>query len=171
MHYRIREVATSVKGLDRDPKLVERATNEGWQMTLGDAQSFDLGERFDVLWAGELIEHLSNPGGFLDSALRHLAPSGRLVLTTPNAFAVSNFVYRLWGTVRVNLDHACWYCADTLGVLLNRHGFVIEEMAYLKHWTPGRVRRLLAELRCGRATPTDPARRRTCCSWSLQPGG
>jgi hypothetical protein len=30
--------------------------------------------------------------------------------------------------------------------LLNRHGFGIEEMAYLKHWTPGRVRRLLATL-------------------------
>ena len=83
MHDRIREVATSIKGFDWDSKLVERATNEGWEMTLGDAQSFDLGERFDVLWAGELIEHLSNPGGFLDSALRHLAPSGRLVLTTP----------------------------------------------------------------------------------------
>ena len=141
-------------------------------MTLADAESFDLGERFDVVWAGELIEHLSNPGGFLD--LRQ-APCAEwtLVLTTPNGFAVSNFVYRLWGTVRVNLDHACWYCADTLGGLLDRHGFGIEEMAYLKHWTPGRVRRLLATL--VRAPLPDRLARKyparggfTVGSWSVQ---
>lgn len=143
-HRRIAEVAREIVGFDRDARLVERAQSEGFDMRLGDAQAFDLGEQFDVVWAGELIEHLSNAGLFLDAAAKHLGPDGRLVMTTPNAFAISNVVYRLWGSVRVNEEHTCWYCEQTLQALLERHGYLVERMEYLPHQTPGRVRRLLA---------------------------
>jgi SAM-dependent methyltransferase len=109
-----------------------------------DAQTLDLGRTFDVVWAGELIEHLSCAGGFLDAARRHLAPGGQLVLTTPNAFAVSNFVYRIGGKPRVNRGHTCWYDETTLSQLLRRHGFDVVEVAYLPHRTPGRGRALVA---------------------------
>ena len=94
------------------------------------------------MWAGEIIEHLSCAGGFLDAARRHLEPGGRLVITTPNAFAVSNFVYRIGGRPRINKGHTCWYDEVTLSQLLRRHGYEVEEVSYLAHRTPGRGRAL-----------------------------
>lgn len=41
----------------------------------------------DILFAGECIEHIENTDAFLDEAHRVLKPSGRLILTTPNADA------------------------------------------------------------------------------------
>ncbi|MCB0964742.1 MAG: class I SAM-dependent methyltransferase [Acidimicrobiales bacterium] len=144
-HERIRAVARRAVGIDIDPQLVERARAEGFDVRVADAEDFDLGERFDVVWAGEVIEHLSNPAGFLVSARRHVDSDGRLILTTPNVFAVSNFVYRVGPNVRFHTEHMAWYCERTLAQLLARHGWQVEELRYLPHHTPGTVRRLAAK--------------------------
>ena len=67
-----------------------------------------------------------------------------MVLTTPNAFAVSNFVYRLGGKPRVNGDHTCWYCEDTLRQLLERNDYEIVTMTYMRHRAPGVLRTRVA---------------------------
>jgi 2-polyprenyl-3-methyl-5-hydroxy-6-metoxy-1,4-benzoquinol methylase len=144
MHALVASAATEVVGIELDPKLAARARARGFDVRTADAQTFDLGRSFEVVWAGEIIEHLSCAGGFLDAARRHLEPGGRLVVTTPNAFAVSNFVYRIGGRPRVNKGHTCWYDEVTLSQLLRRHGYEVEEVSYLAHRTPGRARAVLA---------------------------
>jgi SAM-dependent methyltransferase len=144
MHAMVASVASEAIGVELDPRLVKQAIGKGYNVVAGDAQSMDLGRSFDVVWAGELIEHLSCAGAFLDAARAHLVPGGHLVLTTPNAFAVSNFVYRVGGRARVNAEHTCWYDETTLCQLLRRHRFEIVEVAYVGHRTPGRVRARLA---------------------------
>jgi SAM-dependent methyltransferase len=144
MHAAVASVATLAVGVELDERLAARARERGYDVVAADAQTLDIGRTFDVVWAGELIEHLSCAGGFLDAARRHLVPGGRLVLTTPNAFAVSNFVYRLGGRPRVNRGHTCWYDETTLSQLLRRHGYEVLEVAYLPHRTPGRGRALVA---------------------------
>ena len=41
---------------------------------------------YDMIVSCEGIEHFSNPGLFLSSALRHLKPNGIFVVTTPNTW-------------------------------------------------------------------------------------
>jgi 2-polyprenyl-3-methyl-5-hydroxy-6-metoxy-1,4-benzoquinol methylase len=144
MHALVASVAREAVGVELDDALAAQARAKGYDVTVGDAQTMDLGRTFEVVWGGEVIEHLSCAGGFLDAARRHLEPGGRLVLTTPNAFAVSNFVYRIGGRARVNKGHTCWYDEVTLSQLLRRHGFEILEVAYVPHRTPGRARAALA---------------------------
>ena len=144
MHALVASVAAEVVGVELDARLAERATERGFTVVAGDAEAMDLGRSFDVVWAGEVIEHLSNAGAFLDAARRHLSPGGTLVLTTPNAFAVSNFIYRVGGRPRVNKGHTCWYDEVTLAQLLRRHGFSVVEITYVGHRTPGRARALVA---------------------------
>jgi 2-polyprenyl-3-methyl-5-hydroxy-6-metoxy-1,4-benzoquinol methylase len=144
MHALVATVASEAVGIELDPRLAKKARARGYDVVTGNAEGMDLGRTFDVVFAGEIIEHLSCPGAFLDAAHRHLAANGRLVLTTPNAFAVVNFVYRLAGRPRVNKQHVCWYDEVTLRQLLQRHGFRVVEVEYLRHRTPGRVRSLLA---------------------------
>jgi len=107
---------------------------------LADAQDFDLGRTFDVVFAGEIIEHLDNVHGFLSSVRRHLAPGGRFVLTTPNAFYVGNFIYRLGGNARVHPQHTAWYCESTLRRVLSVNGFPEADIEFIGHTarTPAR---------------------------------
>jgi SAM-dependent methyltransferase len=146
MHARIAKVATELVGVDVDAEMCAAVRAKGFDIVQGDAEDFDLGRTFDVVVAGELIEHLGNVGGMITSVKRHLAPGGSFVLTTPNPFASSNFVYRLGRSpVRINKDHTCWFCEDTLRQLFDRYDLDVE-VRYLPHDTPGRVRAAAAKL-------------------------
>jgi 2-polyprenyl-3-methyl-5-hydroxy-6-metoxy-1,4-benzoquinol methylase len=144
MHAMVASVAAEAVGIELDARLVAQAVAKGYDVRLGDAQTMDVGRTFQVVFAGELIEHLSCAGAFVDAARRHLEPGGLLVLTTPNAVAVSNFVYRIGGRARVNAEHTCWYDETTISQLLRRHGCEVVEVSYLRHRTPGRLRALVA---------------------------
>ncbi len=144
MHALVASVAAAATGVELDPALAARARDKGFDVVVADAQTMDLARSFEVVWAGEIIEHLSCPGGFLDAVRRHLEPGGILVLTTPNAFAISNFVYRVAGRPRVNKGHVCWYDEVTIRQLLERHGYDVTELSYVAHRTPGRLRRAVA---------------------------
>lgn len=93
------------------------------RIVYGNMETIDLGERFDVVVAGDVIEHVSNQGLFLDNIKKHLQPNAKLVLTTPNA---------KWPTVmfRPNITHALWHDIYTLKAILSRHGFSIECWRY-----------------------------------------
>jgi 2-polyprenyl-3-methyl-5-hydroxy-6-metoxy-1,4-benzoquinol methylase len=145
IHAGIATRARRVVGVDIDPAAVAKVCEAGYDVRLADAETLAIDEQFEVVHAGELIEHLDNPRAFLQAARTRLAPGGILVLTTPNVFAVSNFVYRIGGTPRVNADHTCWYCEDTLSQLLERNGFQVREVRYLRHPTPGTVRPIVAQ--------------------------
>lgn len=144
LHGSLARVSRRLVGLDIDESEVERLRVAGWDIRHADACDFALDESFDVVVAGEVIEHLDNLKGFLRSVARHLSPGGLLVITTPNPFAVSNFVYRLFDGVRVHHEHTAWYCETTLAQLLRRHGFEVEATDFVAHNTPGLVRSTLA---------------------------
>ena len=144
MHRQIRDSAREATGIELDANAVAKMRAQGFDLHQGDAQTFSLGRKFEVIHAGELIEHLENPGAFLRAVKKHLEPGGTVVVTTPNAFGVSNFIYRLWGEVRFHDEHVAWYCDATLRQLLERCGFEVLEVKHLPHETPGRVRSLMA---------------------------
>ena len=85
MHLLIRGVSDDVVGIELSPKYVERARERGVELVFGDAELVPrLGRTFDVVFSGELIEHLSCFSGLLETAREHLEPGGHLVVTTPN---------------------------------------------------------------------------------------
>lgn len=147
MHKNIKSVANSVHGLDLDGASVAEIRKMGYNAEQGDAQHFDLHRKFNLVHAGELIEHLDNPGGFLESVRKHLTEDGLLLMTTPNALRLSNFVYAATGGLKVNAEHTCWFCDTTITTLLQRKGFEVVEIGYLKHETFSTVRKIMLSLR------------------------
>jgi SAM-dependent methyltransferase len=141
---------TDVVGIDVDEEAVGAIRAAGFDVRFADAQGFDLGRRFDTVFAGEVIEHLGDVHGFLASSRRHLRPGGRLDLTTPNVFYVGGFVYRLGGHGQVHPGHTCWYCEDTLRQVLEANGFSAVEIGFTGHTSPTLLRR--AATRLARAT-------------------
>ena len=56
----------------------------------GDALSLDFPERFDVIFANQVLEHVVYPGRVLARVRELLAPGGRLIASTPNHAYVRN---------------------------------------------------------------------------------
>lgn len=147
MHKNMRSIAKSIQGLDLDKESVDEIRAMGYDVEEGNAQDFNVNKKFNLLHAGELIEHLDNPGGFLESAKRHLSVDGMLIMTTPNALRINNFIYAVTGGLKVNAEHTCWYCDSTITTLLERKGFEVVELGYLKHETFGFFRKLMLKAR------------------------
>lgn len=147
MFRNIKSVAKSIRGIDLDADSVRQIREMGFDIEVGNAQSFDLNDTFDLVHAGELIEHLDNPGGFLDSVKKHLGDDGCLLITTPNALRISNFLYAATGGLRVNAEHTCWFCEYTIKTLLERKGFEVVEYGYLRHETFNAFRRVMLWIR------------------------
>lgn len=128
LHKKIREVAKECVGVDNDAAAIETLKKMGYDILLGNVETLSLGRKFDVVVAGEFIEHLSNPGLFLETAKEHLLPAGKLILTTPNAWALGNLVRAIFGRkLDINKGHVAWYDYVMLEQLLKRHGFEIRE--------------------------------------------
>jgi len=74
----------NVYGLDLDFDINRLSHKENYQKA--NAEDFNFYLKFDVIFSGDLIEHLSNPGLFLKSCSRNLKESGQLIITTLNCF-------------------------------------------------------------------------------------
>src|SRR5574337_1209525 len=135
VHKALRSVARRCLGMDLFAEGVSFLQKEGYHVTVGDAENFSLNEKFDTIVAGDLIEHLGNPSGMLESVKRHLNPEGVLLISTPNPWYWRFFVKSLCSyDVRPNPEHVCWFCVATLRTLLTRHDFEIMEIAHVSRY-------------------------------------
>jgi SAM-dependent methyltransferase len=131
LHSQLREVAEKLVGIDLLADDAATLNERGYDIRIADVEHLDLGETFDLVVAGDLIEHLSNPGLFLDSVARHLEPDGALVVTTPNPFNVEQFAQALFrNEVRANLEHTMWLDPRVMHELVARSPFEIVDF----HW-------------------------------------
>lgn len=122
VHKAICARAKSVTGLDLSTAGVEFLQNVGFDVVHADAQNFDLARKFDVIFAGDIIEHLEDFSGFLNSCKNHLKPLGQIRISTPNPWYWKNVVRAaIFTEVHNNPEHTCWLCPRTLRQLLSRH--------------------------------------------------
>jgi SAM-dependent methyltransferase len=78
---------------------------------------------FDVVWASEVIEHVADTSRWLSEVRRVLAPSGRLLVTTPSH---GRLRVALGGVQRFSQplgDHLHLYTRASLRTLLREFGF------------------------------------------------
>jgi SAM-dependent methyltransferase len=141
LHARLAAVASSIVGLDLSQEGVEWAREQGFEAHAVDAQSPEavsgLGlEPADVVVAGEIIEHLDAPGPFLRAMRELLKTDGLLVVTTPNAYRLLNFLAPASGSELIHPDHTAWHSPHTLRNLLVRNGWEVEGMAYYQNPAP-----------------------------------
>lgn len=83
---------------------------------------------FDVVWAGEVIEHVADTAGWLSELRRVLRPGGRLLLSTPavgrlELLAAACSPRAFAARFEPRSDHLRHYSAATLRGLIGDFGF------------------------------------------------
>ena len=88
--------------------------------------------KFDKIFAGDLIEHLVNPGLFLEGCKKMLKANGYLILTTPNTFNLFNLTEKITKyDPTVNPDHTFYFNPKVIKVLLQKCGFEVVSIDYV----------------------------------------
>ena len=140
VHKALKAKAKNLLGLDLSEDGVNYLRTKGFNVEFGDAQDFSLGQSFDVIVAGELIEHLEDFSGFFSCCKAHLRENGKLLISTPNPWYWKNIIMAvLHNEIRVNPEHTCWFCPSTLRSLARRHGFDIKEIEFGSRYLADRL--------------------------------
>jgi len=136
------------RAAERDPSLDLRLVEaEGAPWPLADAE-------FDVVWAGEVIEHVADTAGWMSEVRRVLRSGGTLLLSTPDHGALTRLVLGLSPRAfdrrfDPRSDHLRFYTRRTLATLLADLRFEDVRFAGLGGM-PGARRTLLASARRAR---------------------
>ena len=131
LHLHLAASTRQLVGVDLDASALNllRASRPDLDLEIYDVeQRWERPERFDLVVAGEVIEHLGAPL----SALRHLsealAPGGRIIVTVPNALALKAAVRGLSGRELVHPDHTTYFSPVVMTELARRAGLSVIEL-------------------------------------------
>lgn len=139
LHHDLKNVAEELYGFDYDAEGLEIFKREGEEnifwADLENLADVALDKTFDVIIAGEMIEHLSNPGLFLRGIKRFMNDQTKLIITTINAYSGMRIVtYGLRGkggaNEPVHPDHVAYYSYRTLSLVVNRENLAVNEFLY-----------------------------------------
>lgn len=134
LHDQLGRVATELTGVDISAdgiELLRDALPGRYEVgDVEDLRSISVPAEVDVVIASELIEHLQNPGRFLDGLRGLLEATGAVgIVTTPNAYSWVGFgkmaIHRREPT---HPDHLILYSPYTLVASLERAGLRVDSL-------------------------------------------
>lgn len=128
LHEHLATTARELVGIDLDVAGVDDARARGYEAYAIDACDGAAVAAAgitpaDVVVAGEVIEHLDDPGSFLRGVHHLVAPGGVLVVTTPNATGLVNAFSALVQSEVNHPDHVVMFTCRTLDAMLERQGW------------------------------------------------
>ena len=134
LHQKLQGRCRELVGLDLDRQGIEDLSKHCQinDIIWGNAEALDQvfpERKFELILAGDIIEHVNNLGNLLASAKKVLSPGGELLITTPNALAVK----RVLGAIflrqeRNHPDHMYFFSPMNLWQAARRFGYEITEI-------------------------------------------
>ena len=126
--------AKKVVGMELYKDRIAQHRKAGYDIRQGNAETTNLGMKFDCVVAGDIIEHVDNPGLFVTNAMRHLKPGGVFLFNTPNVYSVNLLLRGLvLGKVRALDEHVTGFTEQLLRELLRRQGLRPQKVVYFTH--------------------------------------
>jgi SAM-dependent methyltransferase len=149
LHAKIRAVAARCVGVDFLADDVAALRERGYDIFPGDVLKDAPPGQFDVVVAGDLVEHLPDPGIFLEYVAKALRADGVAVVTTPSAF----YIGQLWtvlfrGRPEISPEHTVWFDPFTFHQLAERSPLQVQEFFWLapSWWALWNANRAIANL-------------------------
>jgi 2-polyprenyl-3-methyl-5-hydroxy-6-metoxy-1,4-benzoquinol methylase len=132
LHGLIAAVAREVLGVDYLQTEVDVLRQAGYNVLCANVETMELPDKYEVVVAGDIIEHLNNFGLFLAQVKRCMKDDGVLLVTTPNPVNFLRFMRVLVASkVGANPEHSCWFTEEVLTQLAERYGLIKTEVVYV----------------------------------------
>jgi SAM-dependent methyltransferase len=126
LHGAIAQVAASCIGVDTNAAGVKRMNELGYHALCADLSEMPAALQdhgpFDVVVAGELIEHLPSPQSLLECSKRVLYPGGKLIISTPNPYTWYRTLAGKRHIVFDNVDHVIFVFPSGIAEMADRTG-------------------------------------------------
>lgn len=144
-HGLLKAHASSIVGVDILPEAVEYLNQKGFDVRLCDATSdTDLGERFDIAYIGDVIEHVTDPARMLNFAARHVHAGMYVIVTTPCPFWWRNITLMIRDNTYIgNVDHVSWVTPANALELGERAGLPLDHYYTLETHGHTRSRKMI----------------------------
>jgi 2-polyprenyl-3-methyl-5-hydroxy-6-metoxy-1,4-benzoquinol methylase len=93
--------------------------------------------KFDVIVAGDILEHLANPGLMLEGIKRFTHGDTLVLITTPHSFGFLNFIRFIRGRFVEGAEHVMTFNSQNIENLCGRLGYEVKSIdtCYQKHAT------------------------------------
>lgn len=132
LHEALLENAKTVLGVDVDEEGLNLLRSEfpGSQYIHPTESSLIDFSNFEIVLAGEVIEHILDFPSFLDFLDVASAQSAKVIITTPNAYALKGTIRALFNREMQHPDHTCLFSPKTLDRMLSTRNFVRVKTAY-----------------------------------------
>ena len=110
MHRYLHKSADKCLGIDIDENGISNLKKRGYSVQVANATSdIFLGSTFDVIVAGEVLEHISRLESFFDFCSRHAHAETKLLLSSPNPHYIWHMCKVLReGMCMQNAEHVAW---------------------------------------------------------------
>lgn len=134
LHLQLRKIAKEVWGVDISEAGIRTLERQGISnLIVGDIEHIDqISElqkhSFDVILLTEVLEHLNNPGLFLEGVKGLFNQSTVMIITVPNGLRFTGLGHALRGYEFVHPDHNYWFSYRTLYALLKKNNYQIEDL-------------------------------------------
>lgn len=136
LHQRLQACAGQLDGVDLSEEGVAMMRAAGFEnLYVADCEkplSASTPGGYDVVVAGETLEHVLNAGDFLASLKSACAPDARILITTPNHASIKLNLRLFLGDEIVHPEHVSYYSFSTLSRLFSLCG--LEPTDWSVYW-------------------------------------
>lgn len=134
LHHRLGVVAADLVGIDIDADSVAFAAQHGVDLLVADCETSSFAQKFELIVMSDVIEHVDSPLRAIENLAKHLTPSGRLLITTPNPNHYG-LVLRAWLGRRAGVyyDHVCEFLPEHFHVISRRLGLKLTDVVFFSH--------------------------------------
>lgn len=128
--YSINKTGNNATGIDISKKAISFATKKfGRHYKVANITKYISPEKYDVIIAIELIEHVNSPSEFISSCIKMLNPKGKLILTTPNKDAHKK---QIWKTESPPV-HITWLSKKSFLTIAKKNKLDINFVNYMNY--------------------------------------
>lgn len=112
-----------VLGIDINKEKIDKMNAAGYNCKYDNIADTKLNEKFDLIIAGEIIEHVEDQGSFIRGLKHVLSKSGKIYISTPNPNGVMSIAgYWLTANERGGEGHVLWQSPKTMKLLCENNG-------------------------------------------------
>lgn len=134
LHGELKKVSNKLVGADINKEAMDQLNTKGFSIYLPEELKGKT-ERYDIIVMGDVIEHVNDPGSFLEFYAQFLKEDGKMIICTPNVFGIRYIIQVLfYGKPGTNEEHTVGFDPYVMLELFGRIKLEPKEFYWLSEY-------------------------------------